>query len=71
MTISCLEKPAASNMIEVEVVEHLEIARVIDDIGGVAIAPLDLHVASVNEHGLSYFGAMRSEASSRTTSPLR
>src|ERR1700733_6091670 len=54
------------------VVEHFEIARVIDDIGGVAIAPLDLHVPAMNEHSSRpYFGAIRSEASSRTTSPLR
>ena len=69
--MSCLEKPAASNMIEVEVVEHREIARVIDDVGGVAVAPLDLDIAPVHEHGAAYFGAMRSDASSRTTSPLR
>src|ERR1700754_445381 len=55
------------------VVEHLEIARVIHDVGGVAVAPLDLHIAAVDEHArpLAYFGAMRSEASSRTTSPFR
>ena len=45
-TMSCFEKPAASNMIEVEIVEHREVARVVDDVGGVAIAPLDLHVAA-------------------------
>ena len=50
LTMSCLEKPAASNRIEVEVVEHLEVARVIDDIGRVAIAPLDLHIPAVDEH---------------------
>src|SRR5882757_7468295 len=55
------------------IVEHLEIARVIHDVGGVAVAPLDLHIAAVDEHArpLAYFGAMRSEASSRTTSPFR
>src|SRR3954462_2380187 len=54
------------------IVEHLEIARVIHDVGGVAVAPLDLHLAAMDEHRyLTYFGAMRSEASSRTTSPLR
>src|SRR5581483_6044587 len=53
------------------VVEHREVARVIDDVGGVAIAPLDLDIAPVHEHGRGYFGAMRSEASRRTTSPLR
>src|SRR5260221_6104791 len=34
------------------VVEHLEVARIIDDVGGVAVAPLDLHIAPVHEHGL-------------------
>src|SRR5262249_40535922 len=85
------------------VVEHREIARVIDDVGGIAISPLDLDITPVHEHGLlnlasrttagsplpfaevrrrsgrisrscnckPYFGAMRSEASRRTTSPLR
>src|SRR6202047_2552181 len=54
------------------IVEHREIARVIDDVGGVAIAPLDLHITPVHEHAKRpYFGAMRSEASSRTTSPFR
>src|SRR6185312_14080330 len=53
------------------VVEHREITRVVDDVGGVAIAPLDLDIAPVHEHGVAYFGAMRSDASSRTTSPLR
>src|SRR3954447_19621776 len=53
------------------VVEHLEIARVIDDVGRVAIAPLDLHLATVDEHATAYLGAIRSEASSRTTSPFR
>src|SRR6266851_5677418 len=32
------------------VVEHLEIARVINDVGGVAVAPLDLHIPAVDEH---------------------
>src|SRR5712664_4103288 len=32
------------------VVEHLEIARVIDDVGGVAVTPLDLHIPAVDEH---------------------
>src|ERR1700739_5132782 len=53
------------------IVEHREIARVIDDVGGVAVAPLDLDIAPVHEHGAAYFGAMRSDAASRTTSPLR
>src|SRR5882724_1485186 len=53
------------------IVEHLEIARVIDDVGGVAVAPLDLHIPAVDEHAIPQRGAMRSEASSRTTSPFR
>ena len=51
--MSCLENPAASNMIEVEVVEHLEVTRIVDDVGGVAVAPLDLHVPAVDEHAVS------------------
>src|SRR5882672_700842 len=35
------------------VVEHLEIARVIDDVGGVAVTPLDLHIPAVDEHAIS------------------
>src|ERR1700722_1243677 len=34
------------------IVEHLEVARVIDDVGGVAVAPLDLHVPAVDEHAI-------------------
>src|SRR5882762_6985496 len=34
------------------IVEHREIARVIDDVGGVAIAPLDLGIAPVHEHAV-------------------
>src|SRR5439155_605244 len=32
------------------IVEHREIARVIDDVSGVAVTPLDLDVAPVHEH---------------------
>src|SRR6266852_74128 len=32
------------------VVEHLEIARIIDDVGGVAVTPLDLYIPAVDEH---------------------
>src|ERR1700687_5256524 len=32
------------------VVEHLEVARVIDDVGGIAVTPLNLHIAPMNEH---------------------
>src|ERR1700727_1529431 len=47
------------------VIEHFEIARVIDDIGGVAIAPLDLHIPAMNEQSdRPYFGAIPSEAPS-------
>src|SRR6185437_5208857 len=53
------------------IVEHREIARLIDDVGGVAIAPLNLDIAPMHEHGAPYFGATRSEASRRTTSPFR
>src|ERR1700738_1265640 len=35
------------------IVEHLEIARVIDDVGGVAVAPLYLHIPAVDEHEIS------------------
>src|SRR5947209_1192854 len=35
------------------VVEHREIARVVDDVGGVAIAPLDLDIAPVHKHSLT------------------
>src|SRR5438105_2876585 len=34
------------------IVEHREIARVVDDVGGVAIAPLDLHIAPMDEHAV-------------------
>src|SRR3984893_1885368 len=54
------------------IVEHREIARVIDDVGGFAVTPLYLPLAPVNEHGYRpYFGSMRSDASSRPTSPFR
>src|SRR5690348_6524537 len=50
---SCLEHDRRG------IVEHREIARVVDDVGGVAIAPLDLNVASMHEHetGLECFQA--------------
>src|SRR3978361_1797091 len=32
------------------VIEHLEVARVIDDVGGIAVAPLNLDIAAVDEH---------------------
>src|SRR5438270_7246420 len=35
------------------IVEHREIALVVDDVGGVTICPLDLHLAPVNEHCLT------------------
>src|SRR5690349_5998584 len=35
------------------IVEHREITRIVDDVGGVAVAPLDLDVAPVHEHALS------------------
>src|SRR5665213_497996 len=35
------------------VVEHLEVARIIHDVGGVAVAPLNLHIAAVDEHGFT------------------
>src|SRR3954451_1909258 len=51
-------------------VEHLEIARVEHDAGGIAFAPLDAARHGVGEVG-HYFGAMRNAPSSRITSPLR
>src|SRR6202043_1008145 len=35
------------------IVEHFEIARIIDDVGGVAVAPLDLNLAAIDEHAMS------------------
>src|SRR3954451_11351589 len=52
------------------IVEHREIARVVNDIGGVTIAPLDLHVAPVNEHELEYPSAAPCGARHRAA-PLR
>src|SRR5947209_13581960 len=51
-------------------VEHLEIARVEHDPGGIAFAPLNAARNGVDEVG-HYFGAMRSAPSSRIVSPLR
>src|ERR1700709_1446377 len=53
------------------VVEHLEIARVIDHVRRAAVAQLDLHIAAVNEHAwsLAYCRGSRTEASRCTTSP--
>src|SRR5262249_45223107 len=53
------------------VVEHLEVTRIINDVGGVAVAPLDLNITRWRDQGAPYSGAMRGDASSRTTSPLR
>src|ERR1700678_2193385 len=61
-------------------IENLEIARIEDDAGGIAIAPFNPDVADVAEHQsdssadlrfFCYRGAMRKAASRRTTSPLR
>src|SRR3984885_15062659 len=49
------------------VVEHLEVARVIDDVGGVAVAPLDLDIPAVDEHGPSAAPC----AARRRAAPLR
>jgi hypothetical protein len=53
-------------------VEHLEIARIEDDPGGIAVAPFDADIADVGKHpgGRIHRGAMRSAASMRMTSPL-
>src|SRR4030088_1719071 len=53
------------------VVEHLEVARIIDDVGGVAVAPLYLYIPAVDEHATPWRGARGGGAWSRTTSPLR
>src|SRR5262249_56852259 len=54
-------------------VEDGEVARVIDDAGGVAIAPLDAHHAVVDEHApptLPPPGARPRAPSARITSPV-
>src|SRR5712675_615936 len=51
------------------VVEHFEVARIIDDVGGVAVAPLDLHIAPMDKHAFipnaAPCGAMRRAAPPR------
>src|SRR5882757_642469 len=44
------------------IIEHREVARVIDDVGGVAIAPLDLHVAPMDEHRFFHSGLYSSDS---------
>src|SRR5262249_8008390 len=46
-------------------VEHAEIARVIDDPGGIAIAPFDAHEAAVDEHALSSRSLSAGQAAAR------
>src|SRR5215468_8317222 len=54
-------------------IEYLEVTRIENDAGGIAIAPFDPHLASVAEcrHGELQRGAMRRAPSRRMTSPLR
>ncbi len=52
-------------------VENREIARIVDDAGGVAVAPFDTDGTGVGQHCGDQRGAIRSAPSSRTTSPLR
>src|SRR6202158_2777957 len=50
------------------VVEHLEVARVIDDVGGVAVTPLNLHITPMNEHAI-FPSAAPCEARHRAAPP--
>src|ERR1700733_12243151 len=40
------------------VVEHREIARIIHDVGGVAVAPLDLYIAAIDEHRITWLQSL-------------
>src|SRR6185437_9478439 len=53
------------------IVEHLEVARIIDDVRGVAIAPLDLDIPPVNEHSPSYPTSAPCAARHRAARPRR
>src|ERR1700691_5315183 len=57
-------------------IEYLEVTRIKDDAGGVAVATFDSASAYVGQHEIrrslvGYRGVMRKAASSRTTVPLR